>query len=174
MKKHSFIDYDLNISVKLSPTEKKLILKYLDFASMVLEESSKNKIFPKNLKRIHISILICGDLKIKRLNNQFRNKDKVTDVLSFPAIEDLRKNSNKSSNFSQIVFIGDLAICYPQAKRQAKKFFITPIEEFIHLYFHGVLHLLGYDHEISKREEIIMQKAEDWCLSKLVQIKKGA
>jgi len=102
------------------------------------------------------------------LNREFRNKDKVTDVLSFPAHEHLRGDHSLEKE----LFIGDLAICASQARRQSQKFKISFMDEFIHLFFHGMIHLLGYDHEISAKEEKIMQRWEELALKKFSAVKK--
>ena len=78
--------------------------------------------------------LISGDADLQRLNRQFRGKDYPTDVLSFPA-------APPSSR------LGDLAISMGRARAQAREFGHTLEEEVEILMLHGVLHLLGYDHE---------------------------
>src|SRR5690606_12682401 len=126
-------------------------------ASEVLETLWDKKIISvKKPKVLHVSLLICGEAKIKELNREYRGKDKVTDVLSFPAHEDLRKSRLETDE----LFLGDLAICHQQTKRQAREFKIGYFDEFIHLFFHGVIHLMGYDHEISLKEEKLMEKWE--------------
>jgi probable rRNA maturation factor len=92
----------------------------------------------------------------------------VTDVLSFATYENLRKKTVQEDR----LFLGDLAICHTQTKRQAAKFGISYFDEFIHLFFHGVIHLMGYDHEISMNEERMMQKWEDEALKRFSDYKK--
>jgi probable rRNA maturation factor len=78
--------------------------------------------------------LITGDAELRRLNSNFRGKDYATDVLSFPSGEDG-------------AFLGDIAISLGRARAQAREFG-HPIEHEVQiLMLHGVLHLLGYDHE---------------------------
>jgi probable rRNA maturation factor len=171
MKKHHFLHVDYQSTVKFTPKEERDLLKWLDMAGDVLEHLFKKKIIPvKKIKTLEVSLLICGDSRIKELNREHRHKDKVTDVLSFPANEDMRKTPYASSS----LFLGDLAICHSQTKRQAKKFKIRYMDEFIHLFFHGVIHLMGFDHEISEAEEKMMQKWEEEALKKFSEIKKGA
>jgi probable rRNA maturation factor len=142
----------------------------MDLAAEVFSELLRSKIIPtRPAQRFEVSLLICGDKKIRRLNKEFRNKDKATDVLSFPSQEGLRKNHTDED----VVFLGDLAISIPTARRQAKEFNISVWDEFIHLYFHGLLHLIGYDHDISAAEEKLMQKWEDQALDLLSAKKKG-
>ncbi len=173
MNRHQFLEYDLVTTVRLSSAQKKKLADYLELSSFVFEHLKRKGYFSKKVKKLKLSILICGDKKIADLNLQFRNKDKVTDVLSFPAHENLRKEQGSFVDQDNILFLGDLAICFPQTKRQAKKFNISLWDEFIHLFFHGSLHLLGFDHEVSIEEEVVMQKLEDWCLASFSK-KKGA
>lgn len=171
MKQHPFLQVDYNSTVKMRPSEERQLQSWLLMAGDVLEYLFKKGIIStKKIKNIQVSLLICGDARIRELNREYRNKDKVTDVLSFPAHEDLRKISLKENS----LFLGDLAICHPQTKRQAKKFKISYMDEFIHLFFHGAIHLLGYDHEVSEKEEKLMQKWEEEALKKFSEIKKGA
>jgi probable rRNA maturation factor len=76
--------------------------------------------------------LITGDAELRRLNAQFRGKDYATDVLSFPASEG---------------HLGDLAISAARARAQAREYGHTTEDELRILMLHGVLHLLGMDHE---------------------------
>lgn len=85
-----------------------------------------------------LSILICGDAKIQELNKNYRNKDKSTDVLSFPA-PGLKNDS--------VRYLGDLIISLPTVEKNAPKFQNNPAQELLRVTIHGVLHLLGYDHE---------------------------
>lgn len=168
MKKHPFLNVDYHSTVKLSTAEKQKIDKWLQIGGKVLENLFDKNIVPfKKPETVHVSLLICGDARIKELNLEHRNKDKVTDVLSFPAHENLRKNRS----LHRELFLGDLAICHQQTKRQAKEFNITYFDEFIHLFFHGVIHLIGYDHELGAKEEKLMQKWEQLALDKFSEIK---
>lgn len=157
-------------TARLSARDMRLVRLYTALASEVFEDLLRALIVPSRPgQRYLVSLLICGDNRIQQLNRDYRNKDKPTDVLSFPAHENLRKLSPSEDE----VFLGDLAISIPTARRQAKEFHITVWDEFIHLYFHGLLHLLGFDHEISEKEEKLMQKWEDRALTLISDKKKG-
>ena len=108
---------------------------------------------------ITIDLLFCGDTKMKSINNDFRNKNKTTDVLSFPLYESLRKGSDEFVMPGE-AGLGDIIISRDVASRQAKDFKLTIEQEVIHLFVHGMLHLLGFDHEISEKEEEIMESLE--------------
>lgn len=77
--------------------------------------------------------LITNDAELQRLNRTFRAKDYATDVLSFPATDDAR--------------LGDIAISYQRARAQARDFGHSTEQEIRVLMLHGVLHLIGMDHE---------------------------
>lgn len=171
MKKHPFLHVDYHSTVKFKPSEERQLDQWLFMAGDVLQFMLKNKIIKtKGLKSLHVSLLICGDSRIRELNREYRHKDKVTDVLSFPAHENLRKGVFTEPD----LFLGDLAICHPQTKRQAKKFDIGYFDEFIHLFFHGVIHLMGFDHEESLKEEKLMESWEQEALKKFSETKKRA
>lgn len=164
-------------SVKLSKAQELKISKWLKMAALVMEELVKSKeiIHPswiKNLTGVRVSVLLCGETKIKKLNSDYRNKNKVTDVLSFPAQETLRDPKPKDEFVGEELFLGDLAICHQRTTRQAEEFSISYWDEFIHLFMHGVIHLMGYDHEASLKEEKLMEAWEKKALDLFSKIKK--
>jgi probable rRNA maturation factor len=81
--------------------------------------------------------LITGDDEVRRLNRDFRKKDSATDVLAFPAAD---PNG----------FLGEIAISYPRALQQAADYRLPVLREIEILMLHGVLHLLGMDHEADR------------------------
>jgi probable rRNA maturation factor len=97
-----------------------------------------------------VSIALVGDATIRRLNRDYRRIDKVTDVLSFPA--------SRSAGAQAPAFLGDLAIALGVAGRQARHLGHELSQELRILALHGLLHLLGYDHETDRGE---MQRLEE-------------
>lgn len=89
--------------------------------------------------RKSVSLVLAGDKKIKELNKIYRRKNRVTDVLSF-------------GDWDIPDFLGEIVICLPQARRQAKRFGVALKEELARLLVHAILHLVGYDHEGSRKE----------------------
>jgi probable rRNA maturation factor len=87
-----------------------------------------------------VHVLLADDTTLRRLNRQFRGKDKATDVLSFPA-------GAATVFFGEKELAGDLAISLETAARQAKRFGHTLADEVRVLLLHGLLHLAGFDHE---------------------------
>ena len=82
--------------------------------------------------------LVTGDAELRRLNHAFRGKDYATDVLSFPA---------GLANHAAGAHLGDIAISLARARKQARDFGHTTEQEVRILMLHGLLHLLGMDHE---------------------------
>jgi probable rRNA maturation factor len=89
------------------------------------------------------------DVEVHALNRQYRGKDKPTDVLSFPLADELQPS-----------LLGDVVISVETAARQARRRGHSLREELQTLLIHGVLHLLGYDHEVSRSEAIRMRRKE--------------
>lgn len=96
---------------------------------------------------VEVNYNFVSPSEIHRLNQQFRQVDKVTDVLSFPD-GDINPETNRR-------FMGDVLICRQVAKQQAKEIGNTLTEEITFLQVHGTLHLFGYDH-IDPDDEVKM------------------
>ena len=99
--------------------------------------------------RVELSLALVTDREIHKLNRQYRGKDKPTDVLSFPLADKLQPS-----------LLGDVVISGETAARQAQRRRHSLREELRILLIHGILHLLGYDHEVSRREASRMQRKE--------------
>ena len=107
-------------------------------------------------KKVSLSLLLSNNKNIRKLNKNFRNKDKPTDVLSFPL--------NKKNKISKKTYIGDIIISYDyidKPRLQEFKFFKEKVTK---LFIHGFLHLLGFDHiknndytKMLKEEKLIYQ-----------------
>lgn len=177
MKKHPSIIVDFQSSVVLSVFERKKLQRWLDISSEVLAKIMHEKNFIhaswlKEIQNLRVSVLLCGKRRIRQLNRDYRAKDKVTDVLSFPGYESLRSRRGKLETSGTELFLGDLAICHEKTQTQSRHYKVGYMDEFIHLYVHGFLHLLGYDHELSEREEQIMQEWEQRTLDLFSKVKK--
>ncbi len=108
--------------------------------------------------RFTCHLKIVDSEEIQTLNREYRDKDKATDVLSFPVMDDLRNQPELLRSFKEIE-LGDVFICWDVLVAQATEFELQNWEELLHLYIHGFLHLTGFDHEISASEQKLM---EDW------------
>ncbi len=107
-----------------------------------------------------VSFSFVDKEEIRRLNSEYRQKDAVTDVLSFPQYDDLNKLDNE-----QEICLGDVVICREVARDQAAEYGHSYERELMYLFVHSILHLLGYDHmeeaekrEMREREEIVMNR----------------
>ena len=105
------------------------------------------------LSKAEITIRLVNDTEIRRLNKTYRKKDKATDVLSFPA-NHLKKPVLITDRLPVVKGeqLGDIAISPATARRYAKKHGRSFVNEMRILILHGVLHLLGYDHEADSGE----------------------
>ncbi|MBI1810615.1 MAG: rRNA maturation RNase YbeY [Nitrospirae bacterium] len=117
------------------------------------------------LKDAELSILFVNDGRMKELNHKYRGIDRTTDVLSFPQQERSAFSVQRSAtfNFQLSTFnfmLGDIVINLQAAKRQAPEHGLSFNEELRWLLVHGVLHLIGYDHERSKYAERKMRTKE--------------
>ena len=105
------------------------------------------------LGRRELNVCFVDDREIARLNRRFRGKPKPTDVLSFPSNGTAEGNRAGDLSFAHDKrFLGDIAISPRVARRNAKRFGRTLDEELRVLMLHGVLHLMGYDHEADSGE----------------------
>ena len=106
----------------------------------ILNEFSKRVDNFNPEKKNLISVMFSTDKKVMQLNKQFRNINKPTNVLSFPSL------TNYGSKFKE-VFLGDIIFSIETILSEAKINNISIIDHLIHLFIHGLLHLLGYDHK---------------------------
>lgn len=107
--------------------------------------------------KYEVSVSLVSDEEIRELNKKYREKDAVTDVLSFPAAE------TPGENFS----LGDIVISTETAARQAEEYGHSLERELSFLTIHGALHLLGLDHETSHADAEIMEEMQEEILQKL-------
>ncbi len=105
------------------------------------------------LTQAELSVLFVGDRAMRRLNRTYRGKDRTTDVLSFPFREGAFATLHAH-------VLGDIVISLPAAARQARAAGEPLIREVDRLLIHGLLHLLGYDHEQGGSQERSMRIAE--------------
>lgn len=94
-----------------------------------------------------LNVLFTDDKRMRVINREYRNKDKATDVLSFPQFQPQEIRGRRKPRGVVGSYLGDLVISTDTTLRQAKKFCVTPRDELVRLIVHGILHLCGYDHE---------------------------
>lgn len=118
--------------------------KYQKQYQRILEETLQ---VLKIKDEVSLSVSFVSPYKIRKYNREYRNIDKVTDVISF-AMEDSEcyyQDDNRE--------LGDIFICYQRAVKQSKEYGHSLERELSFLFTHGLLHLLGYDHQNKEDEE---------------------
>lgn len=126
-----------------------------------LEEIKKLVEYALNYQKIENSIfniIIVDEEKIQEINREYRNKDSVTDVISF-ALED-----DETFIETDMRILGDIYICLKRCKDQSVEYGHSFLRELSFLTIHGLLHLLGYDH-MNEEDEKVMFKLQEMILS---------
>ena len=107
-----------------------------------------------------LSLLLTDNEGIRALNRRYLDRDRPTDVLSFPMWD---FNSELRTPNSELI-LGDVVISIEKARKQAEELGVTMDEELSRLLVHGILHLFGFDHEKSSKEAQRMKKEEERLL----------
>lgn len=110
----------------------------------------------ENRRTETISLVFVNEQEIKKLNKKFRGKDKATDVLSFELSDQDKPVLNKKNRY-----LGEVVICPQVVKQNSKKDKLIFEKELLKVFIHGILHLLGYEHEKSKNSEKIMNEKQE-------------
>ena len=144
------------------------IKKYL---KQIEKELSRRKVF---LKAKSLTIAFVSTENIKQLNKKFRSKNKVTDILSFSDQEGkksvtlpLKKSLLKMVNNIEGVSLGELVLCPSYIRKKAQKRRVSVREETAYVLLHGLLHLLGFEHEKSRKEAQKMYSLQDQVFEKV-------
>ena len=117
-----------------------------------LVKLNKLKLFKKKSK--NHTIFLTNNKKMRELNKKFKNKNKPTDVLSFPF--------HNKINYKKNIYLGDIAISYEIINKRSKN--SSFFQEFDKMWIHGYLHLLGHNHK-KKKDFIKMKKLENLILN---------
>lgn len=119
-----------------------------------------------------IELSFVDEGEIRRLNRELRGVDKVTDVLSFPSLDDIKdkpifqKDHPFEIDEEGNLLIGSIAICAKRAKEQAEEYGHSYTRELHYLLVHGIMHCLGYDH-IEDTDKAEMRAKEEEILGKI-------
>jgi probable rRNA maturation factor len=142
---------------------------YQDFFEGILQKTAEYLNLNMDLE---VSLLLTDNEEIHRLNREYRGKDNATDVLSFPLL-DLNPidraswlstlEANQSPESEEVV-IGDIVISVDKAEEQAEEYGHDIKRELGFLFVHGLLHLLGYDHETGQTDEQEMKELQEAIL----------
>ena len=125
----------------------------------VIKRVAEKALFIEKSENCELSVFLTDDENIQRLNNQYRGLDRPTDVLAFAMREGTDNHLNNE-------ILGDVVISIPRAKEQASVYGHSFEEEIALLVAHGILHLLGYDHE-EKDDLLIMYQKQKEILQSL-------
>ena len=119
-----------------------------------------------------VEFIFTDEEEIRRLNRETRTTDKVTDVLSFPALDSIKGKALKKRDFPLEIddegnlLIGSVAVCVKRAEEQAEEYGHSYQRELHYLLVHGIMHCLGYDH-LTEEERAEMREREEFILAKL-------
>ena len=113
-----------------------------------------SKYTDRKFKEATVSVAIVDEDTIRRLNAQYRNKDKVTDVLSFSLWED-------ENQYLPEPILGDIVICYKKAQQQSQELGHSLEYEIVVLCIHGLFHLVGYDHQTDEDYQVMRAKEKE-------------
>ena len=148
----------VNVEINNKSWHKKIKDPEKYFDQKLKKISKVVKFFRK--KNIIFTILLTNSLNMKKLNKKFRNRNKPTDVLSFPSFTLKSLKLIKEKN----IYIGDIAVSYEIINSRSKFFF--SLSEFDKVWIHGLLHLLGYDH-VKNKDYYKMNKIEKRILNSI-------
>ena len=118
-------------------------------------------------KNLYINIVLTNPQNIRKMNKEYRNIDKETDVLSFPMFE---KEELENRQVLNLDILGDIVISIQRVKDQAEEYGHSFERELAYMTVHGFYHLMGYDH-IEEVDKIIMRQKEENILEKLEILK---
>lgn len=139
--------------------------EYLEIIDIVLKECYKVEKLENS--KLTVQITLTTPENIRKLNKEYRNIDKETDVLSFPMFEkeeiDLKV---KNQDFPYEDILGDMVISIPRVEEQAKEYGHSFKRELSYMVVHSFYHLMGYDH-MEEEDKKVMRMKEDKILDKL-------
>ena len=142
-----------------------------------LKEFAENLLKAVGREDLELSVVLTDDKHIRELNRKWRKKDKPTDVLSFPQDfpeKEFEENLSPEGELKKVLdrcrnckILGDIVISVETAKRQAEQYGWSLEDELKRLLLHGFVHLLGFDHEKSSKDEKKFRELEDYFLRRV-------
>mgnify|MGYP001221385088 FL=1 len=128
--------------------------------------------FVKSDVPLAVEFIFTDEEEIRRLNRELRSTDRVTDVLSFPALDGIKGKALKRRDYPCDIddegnlFVGSIAVCKKRAAEQAEEYGHSYRRELNYLLVHGIMHCLGYDH-MTEEEKSEMREKEECILGKM-------
>ena len=149
-------------------------IEYLDIDKNKIYEEVISKVVKKCFEEeqllksnLYVNIILTDAKNIQKLNKEYRNIDKETDVLSFPMFEKKEiEEKIQRQDFKFYDILGDMVISIPKVKAQAKEYEHSFERELAYMIVHSFYHLMGYDH-IKEKDKEIMRPKEENILNKL-------
>ena len=145
--------YFENLSPEKITYKLKMLVRHAILATLEYEDVTAD---------LEVSVTFTNNEGIRELNREYRNIDRVTDVLSFPQI-----NYDEGEDISDGEMLGDIVISLERAREQAEEFGHSFERECAFLCAHSTLHLLGYDHEISDEDDADMRRRQREIMEKM-------
>ena len=149
------------VNIEIINQTNSVIIDKIDFDKISLLISHEVNKINNNIGEIEIALTISNSEFIKKLNYQYRGKDNATNVLSI-----LSCDINKIKNNQEFLHLGDIVICDEIIKKESQEQTKNLQDHFTHMLIHGILHLLGYEHE-DKDDRQVMENIEINLLSML-------
>lgn len=143
------------IDIDIQDETNELSDEQIQLVENILNEAAS---FEKVSKGSEISVTFVDDESIREINRQYRDKDQVTDVISFALNDD---DTELVVDEAIPNLLGDIIVSYPRVLEQAEEYQHSVDRELGFLVIHGFLHLLGYDHMTEKEEKVMFKKQED-------------
>ena len=149
-------------------------IEYLELDENIEWNNLINKVLEKCFEvekmddfKLYISVTLTNPENIRKLNKEYRNIDKSTDVLSFPMFEkDEIDNMVRSGKWEFDDILGDMVISIEQVQNQAKEYGHSFERELSYMVVHSFYHLMGYDH-IKEEDKELMRPKEEFVLNEL-------
>lgn len=139
--------------------------EYEEVVKKVVEQCFKEENMENS--KMYLSIILTTPDHIHEINNEYRDVDRATDVLSFPIFEKEEIDEKiKNQDFEHEDVLGDIIISIEQVRRQAEEYGHSFEREFAYMIVHGFYHLMGYDH-IKEEDKMIMRPKEEKVLNQL-------
>ena len=158
---NKFVRKLVNIDVEVKSKkwlEFKNIEKFIEFQALNIMAKSPLSEFLNRKINFDLSISLCSNLQIRKINREFRGKDKATNVLSFGNLDEKiiqRSGLNKAIGTNKYIFLGDIILGYEYILKEAKEHEKDFKNHLTHLLLHGILHIIGYDHEEEEMAKIM-------------------
>ena len=142
----STIEASINTKIWPDPLVAGFVQVALTMLDDILSEFASAKTGPKASAKVSVSLCLCDDAQMRQLNQQHRQIDKPTNVLSFPAYDMAGDMAGQQIDGDAPALLGDIVIAAETVMREADDMQMPVADHLIHLFVHGMLHLFGHDH----------------------------